>query len=218
MRLPVQRLRVLLVDLDDTVYPRHCGLMKEVGRLIFRYMVERMGIPPDEAAALRRQYYHQYGTTLRGLQIHHQVDVEDYLAFVHDLPLARYLQPDPELNAALAAIPQEKVIFTNATAEHAWSVLERLGVRHHFRRVVDLRAMGYVNKPNPEAYRRALELLQEPPEACALVEDSLRNLRPAKALGMATILVGEDGADDDTVDVVIPRLADLPSVLGGAAA
>jgi len=210
---PGERLRVLLIDLDDTVYPSDCGLMKEVGRLILRYMVERMGIPPEEAVALRRQYYLQYGTTLRGLQEHHQVDTEDYLAFVHQIPLERYLRPDPELDAALAAIPQEKVIFTNATAEHAWRVLDLVGVRRHFRRVVDLRALQYANKPDPRAYQRALALLQVPPEACALVEDSLRNLLPAKDLGMVTVLVAQDGAGEEGVDVVIPRLADLPAAL-----
>ncbi|MGC8838077.1 MAG: pyrimidine 5'-nucleotidase [Anaerolineae bacterium] len=210
---PQERLRVFLIDLDDTVYPSDCGLMKEVGRLILRYMVERMGIPPEEAAALRRQYYLQYGTTLRGLQEHHQVDTEDYLDFVHQIPLERYLRPDPELDAALAAIPQEKVIFTNATAEHAWRVLELVGIRHHFRRVVDLRALRYANKPDPRAYQRALALLEAPAEACALVEDSVRNLQPAKALGMFTVLVGQDGADEEGVDLAIPRLADLPAVL-----
>ncbi|MGQ9457576.1 MAG: pyrimidine 5'-nucleotidase [Anaerolineae bacterium] len=213
MRLSGQALRILLIDLDDTVYPTDCGLMKEVGRLILRYMVERMGIPPEEAVVLRRQYYLQYGTTLRGLQEHHQVDTEDSLAFVHQIPLERYLHPDPELDAALAVLPQEKVIFTNATAEHAWRVLDLVGIRHHFRRVVDLRALGYVNKPDPGAYRRALSLLRVPAEACALVEDSVRNLRPAKALGMATILVGQDGADEEGVDVAIPKLAHLPIAL-----
>lgn len=210
---PQERLQVLLIDLDDTVYPSDCGLMKEVGRLILRYMVERMGIPPEEAVTLRRQYYLQYGTTLRGLQEHHQVDTEDYLDFVHQIPLERYLRPDPELDAALATIPQEKVIFTNATAEHAWKVLELVGIRHHFRRVVDLRALRYVNKPDPGAYLRALALLGVPAEACALVEDSVRNLRPAKVLGMATVLVGQDGADEEEVDVAIRRLADLPAAL-----
>ncbi len=210
---PQERLQVLLIDLDDTVYPSDCGLMKEVGRLILRYMVERMGIPPDEAVVLRRQYYLQYGTTLRGLQEHHQVDTEDYLHFVHQIPLERYLRPDPELDAALAAIPQEKVIFTNATAEHAWRVLELVGIRHHFQRVVDLRALRYVNKPDPGAYLRALALLEVPAEVCALVEDSIRNLQPAKALGMATVLVGQDGADEEGVDVAIRRLADLPEAL-----
>lgn len=206
-------LRILLIDLDDTIYPSDCGLMKEVGRLILRYMVERMGIPPDEAAALRRQYFLQYGTTLRGLQEHHQVDTEDYLDFVHQIPLERYLRPDPELDAALATIPQEKVIFTNATAEHAWRVLDLVGVRRHFRRVLDLRALHYVNKPDPGAYHRALSLLRVPPEACALVDDSVRNLRPAKALGMFTVLVAENGAGEEGVDVLIPKLADLPAAL-----
>ena len=46
-------------------------------------------LPVEEVDILRRNYFEQYGTTLRGLQIHHQVDTDEYLAYVHDLPLEK---------------------------------------------------------------------------------------------------------------------------------
>lgn len=206
-------LQVILVDLDDTIYPREQGIMKEVGRRMLRYMVERVHIPEDEAPVLRRRYFEAYGTTLRGLQMHHQVDPEDYLQFVHDIPLDQFLHPNPHLDQALGRIPQKKVIFTNATAEHAEGVLRRVGVRHHFAQIIDLRALRYVNKPDPEAYRRALELVAAPAEACLLVEDSLRNLLPASHLGMATILVSSDTDGNDGADLTIANLVELPQAV-----
>ena len=85
-------LRVLLFDLDDTLYARACGLWPAIGQRINAYMVERMGLRPDEARALRQVYLEAYGTTLNGLRHEHGIDPVDYLAFVHDLPLERYLE------------------------------------------------------------------------------------------------------------------------------
>jgi putative hydrolase of the HAD superfamily len=146
------RLRYLILDLDDTLYPRRSGVMDLVNQRIGRYMVERLGFPPEQAEALRQRYYAQYGTTLRGLMEEYHIDPEDYLAYVHDVPLEDYLQPDPALDAMLARIPLTKVIFTNASEEHARRVLERLGVARHFPIILDVRRLDYCNKPDPEAY------------------------------------------------------------------
>ncbi len=72
--------------------------------------------PRREIPAIRRHYFETYGTTLRGLQKHHQVDTDDYLAYVHDLPLEQYIQPNPALHDLLVSLPQRRFIFTNADA------------------------------------------------------------------------------------------------------
>jgi pyrimidine 5'-nucleotidase len=94
------RFRFLLCDLDNTLYPPDSGLMTAVGRRMVRYIVERVGIPPDEAEDLKLRYYQKYGTTMRGLILHQRIDPEDYLAFVHDLPLEGYIQPNPDLESS----------------------------------------------------------------------------------------------------------------------
>lgn len=205
------RLRYLILDLDDTLYPRHSGLMDLISERIGRYMVERLGFPPEEAEALRQRYYAQYGTTLRGLMEEYGIDPEDYLAYVHDVPLEEYLQPDPALDRMLGRIPLTKVIFTNASEEHARRVIERLGVAHHFPIILDVRRLGYLNKPDPEAYRRILQHLGAQGPECIFVDDSPRNLRPARALGMITILV--DGHPADGVDFHVPNILGIEPVV-----
>ncbi len=44
-----------------------------------------------------------------------------------------------------------------------------------------------IRKPDPEIYRHAVETLGLPPERCVFVDDLGGNLKPAKALGMATV-------------------------------
>lgn len=202
-------IRYLLFDLDETLYPRDAGVMQEIGRRIRRFIVQEYGMTWEEADRMARRYHQEYGTSMRGLLLNNDLDVSRYLAFVHDLPL-ELLQPNRELDALLASLPGEKAIFTNADRAHAERVLTQLGIRRHFPRIVDVVAVGYVPKPNLAAYTACLRLLEAHPAECVLIEDTGRNLAPAKQLGMTTVLV--DGNPDDAADYKIPTILGLRSV------
>jgi len=204
-------LKYILFDLDETLYPRGTGLMEEVKERVVGYMTERMGMEREQAIELRRQYFLRYGTTMCGLILHHGIDPEDYLNYVHRLHIEKYIVPNGKLDAVLARIPLKKAVFTNASLEHARRVLRLLGIERHFSHIVDIRALGYVNKPDVRAYRRVLEILGVKPEECVVVEDMARNLRPAKELGMVTVLVDGEGAE--WVDFVIQRVEDIGEVI-----
>jgi epoxide hydrolase-like predicted phosphatase len=62
-----------------------------------------------------------------------------------------------------------------------------------------------VRKPQPEIYALAVERLGRPAERCVFVDDLPGNLKPAAALGMATVLHRDPGA-------TIPRLEALLGV------
>jgi putative hydrolase of the HAD superfamily len=207
----VKGFQYLILDLDETLYPRTTGLMGEIGRRMLLYLTSRLGFTPDEAADVRKRFFVRYGTTLRGLQIEYQVNADDYLRFVHDIPLDDYIEPAPALDAMLSRIPLPKAIFTNADTVHARHVMERLGVEHHFPVVVDIHAVDFHCKPEPEAYRRLLSILGSDASACILVEDMARNLRPARQLGMTTVIV--DGDKADGVDYAIRDLLELEGVV-----
>jgi len=196
-------------DLDETLYPTSAGLMQDVARRITRWLEHHLGMDPEEASRLREVYIHRYGTTLGGLLAERarEVDVEDYLAFVHDVPVEAYLRPDPALRAMLTAIPLRRVVFTNSTAEHAARVLNALGIADLFERVVDIRALNFIHKPRREAYERLLTLLDTPGPACILIDDRAVNLQPAKQLGMTTVLV--NGQPQDGVDFVVSSVLEV---------
>ncbi len=182
-------LRFGLFDLDDTLYAAQSGLWTAIGDRIDRYLVERLGLPADGVRAQRREWFDTYGTTLNGLRTEHHVDPVDYLAFVHDLPLEDYLQPNPALDAMLTGLPVGKVIFTNADTTHALRVLNRLGIGHHFQTIIDIQALAYANKPEPRAYQHVLDQIGVTGPECFFVDDAPRNLQPARMLGMLTVLV-----------------------------
>jgi len=207
-------LRVVLFDLDDTLYARASGLWPAIGQRINAYMTKRLGLPPEAAVGMRQAYLEKYGTTLNGLRAEYGVDSEDYLAFVHDLPLERYLEPSPELDQMLARLPLRKVIFTNADAPHARRVVARLGITRHFERIVDVHAVSFASKPDPRAYQQALALIGAAPQECMFVDDAVRNLRPAHDLGMKAVLINPaGGALPASVDHQIDTILELEPLL-----
>jgi putative hydrolase of the HAD superfamily len=207
-------IRTILFDLDDTLYPRESGVMGEIRRLILDFVRTRLCLSVEEADALRGAYLHDYGTTMRGLQVNHQIDAEDYLRYVHDIHLENHIRPNQDLDLVLAAMPQEKVVFTNASREHAQRVLGLLGITHRFSRIVDVRDLSFESKPQVAAYLRACEILGAAPEECMLVEDNVQNLIPAKRLGMTTVLVGDGASQPDSrVDYAIREIEEIGAVM-----
>jgi putative hydrolase of the HAD superfamily len=203
----------IFFDLDDTLYPNSTGLWEAIRVRMVTFLEERLGFNPDEVNIIRKTYFETYGTTLRGLQIHNQVDTDEYLAYVHDLPLEYYISPDPELVAIISSLPQKKWVFTNADSFHAQRVLSILGFGNCFQGIIDVRALGFLCKPEVEAYLRALALAGAgTADECVLLDDSSRNLNPAHQLGFTTVLVGST-EPDPSANHVIRTPKELPTVI-----
>ncbi|MCX5907705.1 MAG: pyrimidine 5'-nucleotidase, partial [Deltaproteobacteria bacterium] len=121
-------LKVLLCDLDNTLYPRSLGLFDRVAERIRNYMEDRLGYEKEVSRDLRLEYVKKYGSTLRGLMIHQKIDPADFLEYVHDVGVEETVRPNPSLGSLLQAIPVEKAIFTSGHRPYALKVLRCLGV------------------------------------------------------------------------------------------
>ncbi len=203
----------IFLDLDDTLYPADSGLWEVIGERIVRFVEERLSLSRSDAHSLRKRYTQAYGTTLKGLMKHHGVDAQEYMQYVHDVPVGQLLHPDPALKRMLSQLPQEILVFTNADRKHAKQVLDALGLGSEIKDVIGYFELEPHNKPEPEAYAKALHLAGDvDPRACVYADDQLRNLEPAAQLGMTTVLVGTNSpaqADhrriariDDLIDAV----------------
>lgn len=203
----------LYFDLDDTLYPASSGLWVAIRERMNAYMQRLMDLPIDEIVSLRQGYLEKYGTTLCGLQAHFHVDRDEYLAFVHDLPLEKFINPDPNLRTLLLSLPQRRWVFTNADNNHANRVLKILGVADCFDGIIDIRAIDFACKPDKIAYQRALKIAgDDDPTHCVIFDDALRNLTPAREMGFYTILVGKNGSEP-LVDRAITSLHELKDCL-----
>jgi putative hydrolase of the HAD superfamily len=208
------RFTTLFFDLDDTLYPSSAGLWPAIKDRMTLYMVKRLGLPENDVPFLREQYFKMYGTTLRGLEARHNVDKEDFLAFVHDLPLKEYLRPDPVLREVIASLPTRNLVFTNADVLHARRVLTALELDDLFESVVDVNAVAPYCKPMPESFAIAMDLADEPdPRKCVMIDDLPRTTRAALNVGMASLLYGCNEPTEDASGVFIDW-KHLPILLG----
>lgn len=150
------------------------------------FIARRLDVHPGEAYTLQHMYYRSYGSTLTGLVECNGVDPEEFLDYVHDIDLSP-LRPDPQLRPAIARLPGRHYIFTNGCRKHAGRVLDQIGLSGVWDDIWDIRTIGWVPKPQPEAYSRIVEAGSFNPHSAAMFEDMARNLTPAYDMGMTTV-------------------------------
>ena len=105
--IPSMCFSTIFFDLDDTIYPHSTGIWDEIRERMDIYMHDRLKLPLDEIPKLRMSYLETYGTTLRGLQNQMQIDTQDFLEFVHDVPVNKYLKFNEPLKKILLSRTME---------------------------------------------------------------------------------------------------------------
>lgn len=211
--------RTWVFDLDNTLYPHHSNLFSQIDVKMTGYIANLLQLPRDEARKVQKQFYLEYGTTLRGLMEKHQIDPDDFLEKVHDIDYT-WLKPDPELGEAIKALPGRKFIFTNGNRSHAERAARQLGILDHFEDVFDIVAADLMPKPGRHPYDRFVAKHGVNGDEAAMFEDLARNLIEPKALGMKTVLIvprnfvadfaeawEQDGKDGHHVDHITDDLA-----------
>jgi putative hydrolase of the HAD superfamily len=187
----LQQAEAWIFDLDNTLYPASCNLFAQVDRHIGEFIARLLKIDAESAFQIQKQYFRDYGTSLRGLMIHHGVDPRRFLDFVHAVDVTA-VPPSPALEEALGRLPGRKIVFTNGSARHAENVMARLGVSHHFDAIFDIVAADYFPKPEPFVYDILVRRYWIDPKRTVMVEDLAKNLVPAHRMGMTTVLVRTD--------------------------
>ena len=100
-------------------------------------------------------------------------------------------------------------------------MLEAIGVDSHFDDLHDIHASELRPKPDPHGYELLCRRFGIDPEHALLADDMVKNLAPAKVLGMTTVWVdnGSEQAgrdyDEAVVDVRTDSIGEwLESILG----
>jgi putative hydrolase of the HAD superfamily len=184
----MSRFSAWVFDLDNTLYPAS-DLYDEIGARMTAYIARAVGVDEVEALHLREKYFHDYGATIVGLVRHHGVDARDFLADVHEADHS-VLVVDEELRTLIERLPGKRIVFTNGGGGHPERVLATLGLASCFDGIFDIEAAHLAPKPQRESYERLIQAFDIDARRSILIEDTLRNLEPAHALGFTTALVG----------------------------
>ncbi|WP_137937021.1 pyrimidine 5'-nucleotidase [Chitinivorax sp. B] len=201
---------IWIFDLDNTLHNADVHVFPAINRAMTLYMMQELQLDEHEANHLRQHYWRRYGATLHGLIRHHGTHPDHFLYHTHQFDnLPAMLVADAKLHHTLAHLPGRKLLFTNGPASYAVTVISSLGIAHLFDDLIATEHVGYLAKPDPLAFRRALQRHQLRPVDCIMVEDSLVNLRTAKRLGMQTIWLTRSCRRPAGIDWRISRITDL---------
>ncbi|SNS17910.1 putative hydrolase of the HAD superfamily [Noviherbaspirillum humi] len=190
---------VWLFDLDNTLHNASHAIFPAINANMNAYIagvLRAAGMPDDAAAvnAARIGYLRRYGATLLGMVRHHGVRAEEFLREAHRFDDLRVMiRAERGLGRLLRRLPGRKVLLTNGPRRYAHEVLRHLGLHRHFARHIPIEAMQVHRQLRPKPSRALLRkiLAREGIAArdCILVEDTVDNLRAARALRMRTVWV-----------------------------
>ena len=85
--------KYLLLDLDGVCYGKHNNYSLEkvfgqVSQRMTKFISERLEIDIDAAKELQTNYFYKYNTSLNGLMIHHNIQPQEFLKYVHTIDLS----------------------------------------------------------------------------------------------------------------------------------
>ena len=248
----------IIFDVDDTLYDVGSGFTAHrCGDAVQEFMMEKLGFPDMESAkAVQRKYFAMYHSTSKGLtvaekegQFPKKSDSPDKPLFeTQDLSTWWAERLDYSMISAKSTDFQDELrglaksvkilAFSNGPRKYVQRVLKELDLTEFFGDE-SLYCVDDVLphcKPEKEAFQKIFDTAGVKAEECIMVEDSMKNIRCAKALGMKTILIkgiqkAENSANiaaseetkpgdapkdsDPAVDVTLESVEQLKKVLPG---
>jgi putative hydrolase of the HAD superfamily len=185
-------------------------------------MVEELNFPSLEAAKLvRDEYFERYHSTSKALAVaedegrfpepempllpeqgrerrFYASDLSNYWAAHLDFTILG--KPDPDLIQMFESLQNDcglqLVAFSNGPRTYVKRALKEMALDKYFAedRLFAVDDVLPHCKPEPEAFELILKSLNGvKPEECIMVEDSMKNTRAAKALGLKTVLIAGRG-------------------------
>jgi putative hydrolase of the HAD superfamily len=237
----------IIFDVDDTLYDVGSGFTAHRnGFGAHSFMVEKMKFASqEEAKVVRDEYFEKYHSTAKAIAVAQEEgrlpegapkfeakDLAEWWAEKLNFELLGGI--DQKLQQDLKDLPLNIVAFSNGPRKYVKRVLVELGVWDLFGedRLFAVDDCLPHCKPEKEAFDMIFERVGVKAEECVMVEDSMKNIRKAKELGMRTVLVkGRPSAEtkaseltkpgdapqesDAAVDVTIETIAEMRDVLPG---
>jgi len=209
-----KNIKNFIFDLDGTLYAQNM-LEKVFGQVSNRmgdFISQKLNVDLKKAKELQKNYFHKYNTSLNGLMIHHDINPQEFLKYVHEINLD-FLKKDVVLREELLKLDAKKYIYTNGSIEHIEQIIKSLGIEDLFDGTFDIVEANYVPKPSLESYRNMVKKFNIDPKDAVFIEDIAINLEPAKKLGMKTVWIeneeywGKKNSNKDFIDLKIKKLS-----------
>jgi putative hydrolase of the HAD superfamily len=225
-----QHLRLITIDLDDTVWPcapviqaaeaaHYAWLAAQAPRLVERHTIDSLRAHRRQLMQRRPEIAHDV-TALRQAALHSLLLELDYaeheadalaLGALAEFRIARNrVEPYVEVAPVLKRLRQHcrVVAVTNGNAEVAATPL-----RHAFDRCITAAEAGAA-KPSPAIFERAMAWAQATPQQTLHIgDDPALDVEAARALGLAAVWVNRAGLDwPNQLEPPLHEVADLSAL------
>jgi putative hydrolase of the HAD superfamily len=243
----IMPITTIIFDVDDTLYDVSTGFTAHRnGYGAQSFMVAKLCFPSLESAkVVRDEYFERYHSTAKALTVAQAEgrlppeappfdakDLAEWWAEKLDFSLLGGINSQLQLD--LSDLQLITVAFSNGPRKYVKRVLLELGVWDFFgeERLYAVDDVLPYCKPEREAFEVIFSKLGVKAEECVIVEDSMKNIRKAKELGVKTVLVkgrpseqttaaeatkpGDAPIESDpSVDVVIEDINQLRAAMPG---
>lgn len=183
--------KILLFDIDNTLYCESTGLSNCIKEKIYNYALLK-GIEREQIKDVCQRYSKEYGLAIKGfLRDFPDTDPEEFdLSVDGSVNLSKFLKVDLELRNLLSQLNYKLYCFTNANYKHAVRVLQALGISDLITGIFycEYDKFGsFICKPDSVGY----EIVERCLEGSKLYfyDDSEKNVVAAKQRGWNSTLI-----------------------------
>ncbi len=212
--------KIVIFDLDGTLYEFQGGSMKESGlyRAILRntekYVSKKLDKDEAEAKLILENVIKEYGNSLSiGLEKEYGFDRYDYFKAVWDLNPGDFIKFNSALKEKLTRLAENFSLVLLSDAPRIWidKVLKELKIDGFFQNIFS--GEGNIRKEFNNALEAILKELKANPEDCIVFGDEEENdIIPANKLGIKTVFVSKN-EKSPIADYNISNISDLDKAI-----
>ena len=208
----LKNIKNILFDLDGVLYQDLESVFGQVSKRMTEYISKKLNLNLKKAKELQTNYFHKYNTSLNGLMIHHNIEPEDFLKYVHNIDLS-FMSKDTVLRNELENLNLKKFIFTNGSKDHANNIITHLGINDLFDGLFDIVDSEFSPKPTAKAFDLMVKKFKINPKETLYIEDIAKNLSIGKERGTITAWLindeywGKKESDKEFIDFKVENLS-----------
>jgi pyrimidine 5'-nucleotidase len=182
-----------IFDNDGTIYNPD-KIEPAINELIINFIATHYNLSTSSAKLKRQLLRKKYQTRFTLVALEKEgVNPDEFIreAYLAINPRDFGIYEDKQLQNLFSSIQGEKIVLTNNPSEFANIILDSLGIKKYFSKIIGMRELNYCLKPDPRSFSFLFPILKKG-KKIIFVDDEVENIIIAKEIGFMTVLVGSD--------------------------